>query len=400
MSFFPLSIVSDLKKPIPLAARCGACGLFRTCNTPKMEPYGKGERKILVIGEAPGETEDNKGVPFVGKTGKMLRDTLEKFGVNPKRDTIMTNALICRPPGNRIRDKKMIAYCRPNVVKLIRSYEPEVVILVGGIAMQSLLGFLWKENLGTIGTWVGWQIPCHPFNCWVCPTFHPSYVIREEKYSPIPQKMFEEHIEKAVSLKGKPWKIVPDFKKEVEIIYDSRDAAKAIRSIIKVGRDVAFDFETTGLKGNGKDSSIVACSLSNGKRTIAFPFAGEAIEATKEMVTSDLPKIASNIKYEHLWCQSQLGVEVKNWKHCTMASAHILDNRSSITSIKFQAFVLLGQEPYNDHIAPYLKSKEPGGYALNRIKEIDLSDLLLYCGLDSLLEWKVAAIQRKELSNG
>ena len=78
-----------------------------------------------------------------------------------------------------------------------------------------------------------------------------------------------------------------------------------------------------------------------------------------------------------------------------MLAAHVLDNRPGITSLKFQAFVLLGQENYNSHIKPFLKAKK--GSKFNRIHELDLNDLLLYGGLDSYLEYWVAMKQIKLL---
>ncbi|NIS13859.1 MAG: hypothetical protein GWN12_18870 [Thermoplasmata archaeon] len=78
-----------------------------------------------------------------------------------------------------------------------------------------------------------------------------------------------------------------------------------------------------------------------------------------------------------------------------MQAAHILDNRRGITSIKFQAFVLLGIGEYNARVEQYLESETAN--SLNRIAEIDTRDLLLYNGLDSLLEYKVAEIQKERM---
>ena len=79
--------------------------------------------------------------------------------------------------------------------------------------------------------------------------------------------------------------------------------------------------------------------------------------------------------------------------------AHTLDNRRAISGLKFQSFVRLGLESYNDHIEPYLKSK--GNKRANQIlKQISLHDLLFYCATDSLLEWLIAQIQMKELKYG
>jgi hypothetical protein len=74
-----------------------------------------------------------------------------------------------------------------------------------------------------------------------------------------------------------------------------------------------------------------------------------------------------------------------------MLAAHALDNRPGITSLKFQVFAMLGMGSYDDHIKPFLKTK--GKLRLNHIDEIDERDLLLYNGLDSLYEYKLAQLQ-------
>jgi uracil-DNA glycosylase len=394
--FFSLGDVLQVRKPLPLLPKCGECGLYRTCKSKKMVPFGKGRRKILIVGEAPGHTEDEVGRPFVGKAGQYLRQRLRKFGINPDTDCLITNALICRPIDNKITDQRMIEYCRPNLLKTLQEFDPNVVILLGGPAHKSLLGHLWKENVGAVTRWVGWKIPCQRYNCWVCPTYHPSYLMRQDNV--VLDRMFEQHLEAALELAdNKPWKQIPDYKSKVTVEYDPHTAAKLVRRVIKEGKPTAFDYETSALKPDGPNARIVCCSVSNGAVTVAYPWQGEAITATKELIVSDVPKIASNMKFEDRWTWKHLKCQVNNWDWDTMLAAHVLDNRPEITSIKFQAFVRLGVEPYNDHIAPYLESKEPGGNSLNRIKEVDMNDLLVYCGLDSLLEWKVAKAQKEEM---
>jgi len=109
------------------------------------------------------------------------------------------------------------------------------------------------------------------------------------------------------------------------------------------------------------------------------------------MTKSPMPKIASNLKVEDRWTRAKLGHRVRNWYWDTMIAAHVLDNTPGITSIKFQAFVHLGQGDYDSHIKPFLKARKESKF--NRIHELDLNDLLLYGGLDSYLEYWVAMKQ-------
>jgi uracil-DNA glycosylase family 4 len=377
--------------------RCGECGLFKTCKSPKMKPSGKGRLNIMVVGEAPGADEDREGVQFVGKTGRYLRDVVRKAGFDLDRDCVKTNALICRPPDNSIKDETAIDHCRPNILKAVEEHSPDVMILLGKLAIKSVIGFLWKEDVGEVGRWVGWQIPSQRFNCWICPTWHPSFLLRSEKKDVVRETMFARHVTDALNLKGKPWKEVPDYRSKVRVVYDVDEAAKVVRRLARGDRPVAFDYETNMLKPDSDRGRIVCCSVSDGKTTVAFPWYGSVVEAMKDFLRSKVPKIASNMKFEKRWSLSKLGIDVKDWDVDTMLLSHVLDNRPSINSIKFQSFVRLGQEAYDEHIRPFLQTKGGGGYAENRVTECDLGDLMLYCGMDSLLEWKVAKPQREEM---
>jgi len=92
-----------------------------------------------------------------------------------------------------------------------------------------------------------------------------------------------------------------------------------------------------------------------------------------------------------------MGHPVKNWLWDTMIAAHVLNNSPKVTSIKFQSFVLLGTESYDEHISSFLKPT--GRSRFNRVEDIDLKDLLLYNGLDALLEFRVAQKQMKQFKN-
>jgi len=399
--FFKRSELKLVKAPVTMVAQCGACGLLESgCRTPKMPPSGKGRRRILVVGEAPGADEDRNGVQFVGVTGQLLRDTLKRLRLDPNRDCWFTNALICRPPKNEIKDEKMIDYCRPNLIKTIDELQPEIIIPLGKSAVKSLIGWLWNHDVGEIGRWVGWQIPCQKLNTWICPTYHPSYVLRAKEQ--VLDQMFEDHLARAVSLEGRPWRKVPDYRSKVRIILNPDEAAAQLDKYLQVTGTLAFDFETDRLKPDNKDGRIVCCSVCwEGKESVVFPWCGKVIHRMRDLLASpQYRKIGYNIKFEDRWVRAKLGVQVQGWLWDGMLGAHVLDHRPDITGLKFQAFVRLGQPGYNEHIEDSLKPKEGGGNAQNRIHEVSLNDLLMYCGLDSLLEYKVGTLQMEALGYG
>lgn len=91
---------------------------------------------VMVVGEAPGANEDKKGVPFVGASGKILREEL----LNLPGTVVITNVVKCRPPDNRdphVAEKKA---CRPFLDEEVKHYNPDLILLVGRHAASSFLG--------------------------------------------------------------------------------------------------------------------------------------------------------------------------------------------------------------------------------------------------------------------
>ena len=362
-----------------------------------MQYTGKGREKILIVAEAPGETEDRKGTQLIGKSGQLLRKHLRKYKIDLDRDCWKTNALICYPDESPVNDSRVLQ-CRPNLLKTIRELNPRTIILLGGVAVKSLIGKLWREDVGAIGRWVGWRIPCQQLNMWRCPTWHPSYLLRQN--DPVLDLHFGRHLGKAIELnrKGKrPWREFPFYRNCIRIAVNESRTVEWLH-YFKGEKCIAFDYETTALKPDAKWTDIVSCSVCNGSESFSFPWQGEAIKVMSELLRSPIPKIAHNAKFEDRWTRAKLGHGVRNWKWDTMQAAHVLDNRQGTKGLTFQAFVQLGQKPYDNHIGPYLRSKSPK--EPNRIREAPLRELLLYGGLDSLLTYKLAQRQMKQMGVG
>lgn len=390
--FFKPQELASHRPPPSLVAQCGACGLYKVCRSPKMAVDGDGRRKILVVGEAPGRNEDEQNRPFVGESGSLVRAAFEKFGVNFRRDCWITNAVICRPPKNDL-PPKAIDYCRPNLIKTVQELKPEVIILLGASAVKGLIGWLWKEDVGSLGRWIGWKIPSRRLNAWVCPTWHPSYLLRDAAGSdnPLTQMLWEQHLEQALTMEGRPYE--PTFREPtVQVLLQPSVIAEKVLALRGDG-PVAIDYETDRLKPDPADSRIISCALSDGGTTLAFPWLPEAARAVKALLKSDTPLIASNAKFEVRWSKRHLKTAGRCWYWDTMLAAHVLDNRGDICSIKFQAFVLLGVEQWDARVKPYMKGECAN--APNRLREVALDKLLHYNGLDALYEWEVAVVQRK-----
>lgn len=398
MGFFPAS--EAVSKPAPgLLAKCGVCGLDKRCRSPKMPYTGFGQRGILIVGEAPGDDEDLQGVPFVGRAGQLLKETLLEYGVDFDRDCWKTNANICRPENNRTPTAAEIDYCRPNLNKTIRELNPRMILPLGPAAVRSLLGPLWRENVGSMTQWAGWRIPLQPGNRWVCPNYHPAHVLNcaDDPNGPVVRLWFKKYLERALLERDRPWGVVPDFDSMVRIELDPHAAAVWIDQRLAAGGVFSFDYETNMLKPDSGKARIVCCSIChNGQETIAFPWVGPVIDAMRRFVASQYPKIGANNKFEDRWTRAKLGVPVENFVWDCVLDAHILDNRELITSVKFQAFVRLGFSPWNDAVEPFLAASPDIGNAENRIHEVKLETLLKYCGLDALVEFLIAKDQKNE----
>jgi len=103
---------------------CHRCRLRESCTHPV---GGSGTGKIMFIGEAPGETEDRLGIPFIGKSGRLLRTAVGE-------DNYFTNAVRCRPPGNRKPLDDEIEACFPHLKNEIDNIKPKVIVFIGKTA--------------------------------------------------------------------------------------------------------------------------------------------------------------------------------------------------------------------------------------------------------------------------
>jgi uracil-DNA glycosylase family 4 len=152
-------------------ASCTRCSLH-ACRTRTV--FGVGDRKArwLVVGEAPGQDEDQQGEPFVGRAGKLLDSMLRAIGL-PREQVFIANVLKCRPPDNRNPRPEEVAQCMPFLERQIALLQPSIMLAVGGVAAQNLLA-----TDAPVGRLRG-QV--HAFGSSRTPlvvTYHPAYLLR------------------------------------------------------------------------------------------------------------------------------------------------------------------------------------------------------------------------------
>lgn len=155
-----------------LAATVRECRLCGLCETRTQTVFGTGDlrARLMVIGEAPGAEEDRQGEPFVGRAGGLLNSMLRAAGF-ARGEVYIANAVKCRPPNNRDPSAEEAERCLPYLRRQIELVAPEVILCVGRIAAQRLLG---RED--TLARMRG---RVHSFDSVpVVVTYHPAYLLR------------------------------------------------------------------------------------------------------------------------------------------------------------------------------------------------------------------------------
>ena len=196
-----MSIESDLEEVRQMCEYCDKCALCKT-RTNIVFSGGVPNHKMMLIGEAPGYYEDQKGEPFVGKAGQLLDKIFESVGLSRKKDVYICNTLKCRPPDNRDPLPEEKEACRVFLDAQIEILKPRIILLCGKVALSSML------NTSTGITRVRGKWFDGPFGSKMMPIFHPSYLLRNDSHE-----------------KGSPkWFMWQDIQ-EIKKAYDALDTA-------------------------------------------------------------------------------------------------------------------------------------------------------------------------------
>ncbi len=118
---------------------CRECPLWET-RTRMVFGNGNADADLMFVGEAPGAEEDKRGLPFVGRAGKLLDELLGEIGLSRKEDVFVANVIKSRPPGNRDPQPEEIAACSPFLMRQIELIRPRLVCTLGNFATKLLSG--------------------------------------------------------------------------------------------------------------------------------------------------------------------------------------------------------------------------------------------------------------------
>jgi len=180
-----MKIYSELEKISSLAELETFTNNFTACDLKKLAKntvFSDGANKsgVMFIGEAPGATEDEKGIPFCGQSGKLLTNIIASLGFS-RDDSYITNTVFWRPPGNRRPTPEEINTCRPIVERHVSLVKPKLIVLVGSTAVESLLGRAETSTMHDLrdktfqytNKFLEAPIP-------TAVIFHPSYLLRQQ----------------------------------------------------------------------------------------------------------------------------------------------------------------------------------------------------------------------------
>lgn len=165
----PLSECHTLEALQQKFSQCQQCPLGAT-RTNLVFGTGNPNSRLLFIGEGPGADEDEQGLPFVGKAGKLLSQMIYAMGVN-RPEIYITNVVKCRPPNNRNPAAEEMAQCRPILQRQIDLINPQLIVTLGNVPTRALIPGV-PGITRSRGQLFQFQ------NRKVLPTFHPAYLLR------------------------------------------------------------------------------------------------------------------------------------------------------------------------------------------------------------------------------
>lgn len=166
-----LDQIHDLEQLRAAVQGCRACGLRAGCSG---VVFGEGcsDAHLVCCGEGPGAEEDRLLRPFVGAAGQLLDKILAASGFGRTRNAYILNVVKCRPPGNRVPEPGERAACRPNLDAQLRIIKPQIVVLLGATALQTLINP--DARITRLrGQWL------QKDGVWYMPTYHPAALLRD-----------------------------------------------------------------------------------------------------------------------------------------------------------------------------------------------------------------------------
>lgn len=182
--------VKTLKVIQDTVANCIECDLHKT-RTNTVFARGNPEASICFVGEAPGEDEDLQGLPFVGRSGKLLDKILTEMGLDVTKDIYVCNIIKCRPPDNRRPNDTEVNQCIGYLEDQLSLTKAKVIVALGNTAVSNLIATTYGITK-IRGTFFKYK------KLLLMPTYHPSFLLRNGSGTSEPHIQFRQDIQKVI----------------------------------------------------------------------------------------------------------------------------------------------------------------------------------------------------------
>ena len=396
MRMWTLQEAEELLKSLPPKARrtakakarptskhpCDGCSL-KGCK----QVLGEGnlnEAKVVFVGEAPGQDEEKKGVPFVGRAGQLLRKILAGLEFSPN-DYYITNVLRCRPFDNRTPTKHEISRCTKYLKAELAGFNGLIVCL-GATAVKALLSRSGIHNNRGYGFYKDSQR--------FFATYHPAFILWDKS---------KNDYEKVLRKDLKKVKNFIDFQPKIR--YNSIRDDKALDRFISTSNQqidknfkMTFDIETNGANIHSSDIEVLTIAFSFGAKKDEnwmlplehpkSPFKGRTSEVMQKLApffkSKKVKSVGHGGKYDIQVLNKCYGIETLNYFFDTMIAHFLLEGKSHVHKLKSLAW----------------KYTKYGGYDVDvsDLSKVSLQEVGDYNMLDAFVTRKLMRVFSKKLT--
>lgn len=371
-------------------ARCEDCTLNNKINT-FVPSCGPVDAKLAIVGEGPGYQEAKGGIPFSGPSGSLLNATLEANGI-ARNDVVLTNAVLCRPPGNRTPTKEEVSCCAPRLQAELQSlYNLEQVVTLGNTATQALL----NTTIGITQMRVG-PPKRSPYlkDVEIIPTFHPAAALRQADYFPSIAADFQKLDRSNRVTWEEPIYRIFDTEVHAVAVLEELLAQTTIGAIvmdIEVGIEKDTDFDHPERYG------FLCVGIGYARRKV--------IVIGERALSSDRVRrtLGSLLRAKEVWCHngkfdlsgiSGLGIRKVPLGGDTMLASYILDERQGTHALGALSQEVLGAPDWKHVLDQWVGSgKKKKSYAL-----VPRDILYKYNAFDVSCTWDLMEYYVKELA--
>lgn len=387
--------------------------MLKSCNEcpykgkPQVPYEGNVNANIIIMGEAPNTEELKQGKPFRGRSGQVVNTLLKSIGIK-REDVFIVNAVRCQI--DKIKDdtktiNTAIKCCKVNVEKVITNINPKLIVCLGTIATQQILGL--KKIIENRGRFFeGFNIIDKTVKPLILPaefklkqniipvfvTVHPAYVLRGAT------KGFPDKPLSLMSSKEKlifsDFSMIGEFLKTGIPKIDTSNYKEASLIDMKkiLSKDiVALDFELSSLDHDtSKLLSISFCVEEGEARVVIFPSTKRMHEQINKVLTNPKSKkLFAARPFDEIVAKKKLGVEIAGYKHDVLSIAHLLDENYFRYNLESVANVY----------CPLKNIKEIIGGDRGNLEKVNRERLMKYNCVDSDATFRVYNSQRKDLMN-